>query len=422
MTSENYTVCSETTQDQYRRRYVTAKTNIKKGDVIIRELPLIAHSRYGFSKQPIWISDEVVTAKPPCSKKGGVFQIILEGLMEKKSPLLTSFEWLQEFSDGSENSDWDFYRIQDAYKIVDTILSSKTGRDFGLTDETHRAHLKRLARVWCVNHFECVTKFSHVEYGHALYKTSSFFNHSCAPNCYWTMSEKQSIVIFANADIDVGSEITISYRGHGNADSLMPNLRLGFACVCKLCATKQSAAAFVVNKKLELLRNAQQVLEFGNSQSVEIFSRCEKNLQAQDVKKFAKQHPKEFVNFYCPVILKAATIHAASEIQSSRLLDFFSGLATLLKEVTDAIEPKKTYTWYLAASYMLLSEMYPFCITTGRHKAQQTQAIFAGLSLFCAKTIGQLSEYLVEGNLFPNLKESRLEIAKERAFANLAED
>lgn len=419
MTSESYTVCSGSSTDQYRRKYVVAKTQIKKGDVVIRELPIVAHSRYGFSNRPIWISDEVCIAKTANRQDACAFKIILESLIEKKSPLVISFDWLLDFSDGSENSDWNSYRLDIAYGAVEAVLLSKAGCDFGFTRETHESHLKRFARVWCVNHFACLTDFSHIEFGHALYKTSSFFNHSCAPNCHWVISDRQSMVIFANTDIEVGSEITISYRGHGNADFVSPKTNLGFSCACKLCANKHGGGDFFLSPKLELLVMRQNLVELGNSKNMEFFILCEKILQAPDVREFAKQHPKEFLNVYCPVIFKPVTLHAASGVEPFRTVVFFEYISTLLKEVADALPSKKMYSWHLALSYMLLADFYYASLTLNRCSSSLTQSGTNIILFYQPEIYHNFSENSVQGNQFPDLKDSLLAIAKECAFAGV---
>lgn len=71
-----------------------------------------------------------------------------------------------------------------------------------------------------------------------LYKTASYFNHSCTPSADYFINENGTISITALRDIQTGEEITISYiDGVCSKEEVMK--RFGFKCKCPLCAERK---------------------------------------------------------------------------------------------------------------------------------------------------------------------------------------
>jgi hypothetical protein len=98
-------------------------------------------------------------------------------------------------------------------------------------------HFVSLLRGNC---FESSTPLYVTPFGCGFYPVGSYFNHSCAPNAWWTIEDGQALVVRAICDLSSGTEIVIAY------DSVWGELRGGaeyhkrkrfgaFECACSLC-------------------------------------------------------------------------------------------------------------------------------------------------------------------------------------------
>jgi hypothetical protein len=77
--------------------------------------------------------------------------------------------------------------------------------------------------------------------GMAMFRSASYFNHSCAPNCgyHFRIDEAGStIFMVAERDIAVGEEVMISYIEHTEplAERKMQLMQYGFTCRCSKCS------------------------------------------------------------------------------------------------------------------------------------------------------------------------------------------
>lgn len=97
------------------------------------------------------------------------------------------------------------------------------------------------------------------ETGSAVFRTSSYANHSCMPNVFSIFNAKTNKqTVYAGWNIKAGQQILISYFG-GNEDFMTREQRLkqtrrhwGFACGCKVC--RESVATDPERERMGLLR------------------------------------------------------------------------------------------------------------------------------------------------------------------------
>lgn len=82
-----------------------------------------------------------------------------------------------------------------------------------------------------------LTLLDGTQYGHALYKQATLFNHSCEPNAGWVFNGVE-ILIIANKKIEPDTEITtqyipvMQYQTNVRREFLS---KLGFNCECSAC-------------------------------------------------------------------------------------------------------------------------------------------------------------------------------------------
>ncbi|EPE33886.1 SET [Glarea lozoyensis ATCC 20868] len=90
----------------------------------------------------------------------------------------------------------------------------------------------------------------------AIYDSFSMISHSCAPNCTQSyVQETSEMRVYANKEIEIDKEITISYLGEdmfGEDRKQILKQRFKFDCTCRLCKVTGTALTEQIAKFAEI--------------------------------------------------------------------------------------------------------------------------------------------------------------------------
>ena len=229
--------------DPYERRKMVAKRDIAKGEVLLREKPLLCIARamvikigaeLDDPKVKRWVGGWVLADEDmlyhALQTDDPMFEYIFEKIVREHSELFRDHEWMDEFLMNGLGS----FRPE-MKKTQIRLVRSLAER--GMRDCVTGA--RKFISLFVTNSFMCHTVFGAARYGLTVFHYASNFNHSCVPNAVFWHNRQQEFVAVAAKPIAAGEEVCIAYTlaavEVGCRHTEIP-AHASFTCRCVMCA------------------------------------------------------------------------------------------------------------------------------------------------------------------------------------------
>ena len=232
---------------------IVARVDVKQGDTLLSETPLFGVTNLTMSKgdqtvnavetmnyQPEFrIEDtDYLEGRKDCAS---FFLFAYEKLLaDERNLVTTNTSWMQEFCTNADSRK----AFSGLYQNTITAIKIKLRRKFpGRDIKKYLVAAKKFYALYTANRFKVVTAIGNYQTGVAVYRWSSYLNHSCKPNASYFMGKGAVIHVQATRDIKAGEEVRISYLSTPSSVfvGLRPDVKeIGFACQCGHCGQEDS--------------------------------------------------------------------------------------------------------------------------------------------------------------------------------------
>jgi len=205
-----------------------ANDNIKEGEVLLIEQPLIHIFSKNYEKNKYNLIDELNLDEEFEDEQSIIYQILLTKLKQKMK-----YEQLNDL----------LYSLYNSSNLNEDLKKRK--ENFSTQDK----NLLKIISCNCLLTTKNTHGFEYNDICYGLWIESSFFNHSCTPNAFY-FGVGPYIIIKSISNIRKGEEIFISYTEPKPYVERVSSLaKWGFKCKCSLCIDEE----VVLNDKKYLL-------------------------------------------------------------------------------------------------------------------------------------------------------------------------